>query len=139
MRSFFAASQDLGISDIYRVSHSPAVGKATSHGPVPGPVSDDLGGERKQAESWLSTLPTDKDPWGGRSMPAATRLSPLDASFLAVESPSAHMHVGWAAAFRPPEGGRPSFDDLFDHIEGRLWRGRRFPPRLGGGAVGSEC
>ena len=27
------------------------------------------------------------------------RLSALDASFLAVESPSAHMHVGWAATF----------------------------------------
>jgi diacylglycerol O-acyltransferase / wax synthase len=60
-----------------------------------------------------------------------TRLSPLDASFLAVESPTAHMHVGWAASFKPPEGARPSFDDLFDHIAGRLWRGRRFRQRLG--------
>ena len=33
------------------------------------------------------------------------RLSALDASFLAVESPSAHMHVGWAATFEPPEDG----------------------------------
>ena len=32
----------------------------------------------------------------------ATRLSPLDASFLAVESPTAHMHVGWASTFKPP-------------------------------------
>ena len=62
---------------------------------------------------------------------ATTRLSPLDASFLAVESPTAHMHVGWAATFRPPEGRpRPSFDDLFDHIESRLSRGRRFRQRL---------
>jgi WS/DGAT/MGAT family acyltransferase len=40
------------------------------------------------------------------------------------------MHVGWAAAFRPPEGGRPSFDDLFDHLAGRLSRGQRFRQRL---------
>ena len=33
------------------------------------------------------------------------RLSALDASFLAVESPSAHMHVGWAATFAPPADG----------------------------------
>ena len=33
------------------------------------------------------------------------RLSALDASFLAVEGPSAHMHVGWAATFEPPEHG----------------------------------
>jgi diacylglycerol O-acyltransferase len=62
---------------------------------------------------------------------ATTRLSPLDASFLAVESPTAHMHVGWAACFRPPEGRRPRFEDLFEHIEGRLSRGRRFRQRLG--------
>ena len=48
---------------------------------------------------------------------ATTRLSPLDASFLAVESPTAHMHVGWACAFRPPEGrAQPSFDELFEHV-----------------------
>src|SRR5215204_464432 len=29
------------------------------------------------------------------------RLSALDASFLAVEGPTAHMHVGWAATFAP--------------------------------------
>jgi diacylglycerol O-acyltransferase / wax synthase len=60
----------------------------------------------------------------------ATRLSPLDASFLAVESPTAHMHVGWAAAFKPPAGERPSFDDLFDHVAGRVSRGARFRQRL---------
>jgi diacylglycerol O-acyltransferase / wax synthase len=60
-----------------------------------------------------------------------TRLSPLDASFLAVESPTAHMHVGWATTFRPPEGRpRPTFEELFEHIESRLARGRRFRQRL---------
>ena len=33
------------------------------------------------------------------------RLSALDASFLAVESPLAPMHVGWVASFDPPDGG----------------------------------
>jgi len=62
---------------------------------------------------------------------STTRLSPLDASFLAVESPTAHMHVGWATTFRPPDGApRPTFDELFRHIEGRLARGRRFRQRL---------
>jgi diacylglycerol O-acyltransferase / wax synthase len=60
----------------------------------------------------------------------AARLSPLDASFLAVESPTAHMHVGWAARFAPPDRSRPRFEDVFEHIEGRLARGRRFRQRL---------
>ena len=34
------------------------------------------------------------------------RLSPLDASFLEVESATAHMHVGWAARFTPPTDRR---------------------------------
>src|SRR5881296_130557 len=49
------------------------------------------------------------------------RLSALDASFLAVEGPSAHMHVGWAATFAPPaDRPRPDYDTLFEHIAGRL-------------------
>ena len=35
---------------------------------------------------------------------STARLSALDASFLAVETPTAHMHVGWAAVFEAPEG-----------------------------------
>jgi diacylglycerol O-acyltransferase / wax synthase len=59
------------------------------------------------------------------------RLSALDASFLEVESPSAHMHVGWAASFAPPDGApRPSFDDMRDHIAGRLGRAPRYRQRL---------
>jgi diacylglycerol O-acyltransferase len=62
---------------------------------------------------------------------STTRLSPLDASFLAVESPTAHMHVGWAAAFSPPpEGPRPRFEQLFEHVRGRLSRDARFRQRL---------
>jgi WS/DGAT/MGAT family acyltransferase len=62
---------------------------------------------------------------------SATRLSPLDASFLAVESPNAHMHVGWAATFKPPsDRPRPGFEQLFDHVSGRLSRDARFRQRL---------
>src|SRR3954470_24435792 len=62
-------------------------------------------------------------------------LSALDASFLAVEGPSAHMHVGWAATFEPP-ADRPDFDTLFEHIASRLGpatrsRQRLAPARLG--------
>jgi diacylglycerol O-acyltransferase / wax synthase len=60
------------------------------------------------------------------------RLSPLDASFLAVETPSAHMHVGWVATFSAPEEGRlPSFMELRDHIERRLARAPRYRQKLG--------
>jgi diacylglycerol O-acyltransferase len=52
---------------------------------------------------------------------SAERLSALDASFLAVESPTAPMHVGWVSSFDPPrDAPRPSFDELFDHLAGRL-------------------
>jgi diacylglycerol O-acyltransferase len=65
------------------------------------------------------------------------RLSALDASFLAVEGPSAHMHVGWAATFVPPaDGPRPDFDTLFAHIAGRLGRAPRFRQRIAPDALG---
>jgi diacylglycerol O-acyltransferase len=59
------------------------------------------------------------------------RLSALDDSFLAVENASAHMHVGWAAAFRRPEGGQaPRFDELRGHIASRLGRAPRYRQRI---------
>ena len=59
------------------------------------------------------------------------RLSALDASFLEVESPTAHMHVGWAALFAPPEDGpAPSFDDLREHVAARLGRAPRYRQKL---------
>jgi diacylglycerol O-acyltransferase / wax synthase len=58
---------------------------------------------------------------------STTRLSALDSAFLAVETPTAHMHVGWAAVLEPPaDGPRPSFDELRDHIGARLDRAPRF-------------
>jgi diacylglycerol O-acyltransferase / wax synthase len=59
------------------------------------------------------------------------RLSALDASFLQVETPTAHMHVGWAAVFDPPDDRpRPSFDELSAHIAARLPRAPRYRQRL---------
>src|SRR3954469_16285641 len=59
------------------------------------------------------------------------RLSALNDSFLAVENASAHMHVGWAAAFRRPDGGQaPRFNELRDHIASRLCRAPRFRQRI---------
>ncbi len=61
----------------------------------------------------------------------AERLSFLDASFLAVEGPASPMHVGWVAAFDPPDRGRrPSFDDLFEHVAGRMGRAPRYRQKL---------
>jgi diacylglycerol O-acyltransferase / wax synthase len=59
------------------------------------------------------------------------RLAALDEAFLAVETPSAHMHVGWAAVFDPPEAGpAPSFDELLAHISSRLHRAPRYRQML---------
>jgi diacylglycerol O-acyltransferase len=59
------------------------------------------------------------------------RLSALDDSFLAVENASAHMHVGWAATFRLPEGRQnPRFEELRDHIASRLCRAPRYRQKI---------
>ena len=59
------------------------------------------------------------------------RLSALDDSFLAVESATAHMHVGWAASFAPPkDGSAPTFAELRDHIEERLCRAPRYRQKI---------
>lgn len=59
------------------------------------------------------------------------RLSALDASFLEVETPTAHMHVGWAAEFSAPGAGPPpSFSQLRDHIACRLGRAPRYRQKL---------
>jgi diacylglycerol O-acyltransferase / wax synthase len=61
------------------------------------------------------------------------RLTALDASFLELESPTAHMHVGWAAIFSPPRGGpAPTFDQLREHIGSRLSRAPRYRQKLAG-------
>src|SRR5438067_700317 len=61
----------------------------------------------------------------------AVRLSALDASFLTAETPAAHMHVGWASLFEPPDDGpRPGFDELREHVAARLHRAPRYRQRL---------
>src|SRR5215208_143490 len=56
-----------------------------------------------------------------------SRLSALDASFLSVESATAHMHVGWATVFDPPAyESAPTFAECRDHIAARLSRAPRF-------------
>src|SRR5205809_4356990 len=64
------------------------------------------------------------------------RLSALDDSFLAVETPTADMHVGWACVFEPPWGGRPSFEELRDHVASRLPRTPRYRQMLRGVPLG---
>lgn len=60
-----------------------------------------------------------------------TRLTSLDASFLEVETSTAHMHVGWVAYLRPPAGEPPpSFAAIRDHVAGRLSRAPRYRQRL---------
>src|SRR3954453_21415890 len=60
-----------------------------------------------------------------------TRLTALDTSFLEVESPTAHMHVGWAALFAPPaDRPKPVFAELRDHIGARLGRAPRYRQKL---------
>jgi len=61
----------------------------------------------------------------------ATRLTTLDASFLEVESSSAHMHVGWAARFSKQSGETgPTFLELRDHVAGRMCRAPRYRQKL---------
>jgi diacylglycerol O-acyltransferase len=48
-------------------------------------------------------------------------LSALDGSFLRLESPDAHMHVGWSAVFaNPGERDRPTLEALRARVAGRL-------------------
>jgi diacylglycerol O-acyltransferase / wax synthase len=59
------------------------------------------------------------------------RLTPLDASFLHLETPNAHMHVAWAALLRPhPTRPRPSVRSLRAAVGGRLALLPRFRQRI---------
>ena len=64
-------------------------------------------------------------------MPTTPRLSPLDSSFLEVESPTAHMHVGWVALLSPPsDRPAPTFVELREHIDSRMGRAPRYRQKL---------
>ena len=67
----------------------------------------------------------------------ADRLSALDAAFLAVESPTMPMHVGWVAQFDPPEHGpAPTARELLDHVAARMEHAHRYRQRLAGVPLG---
>src|SRR3954451_8117046 len=55
------------------------------------------------------------------------RLTAIDASFLHQEGPVSHMHVGAVTIF---EGPAPPFDDVLDHVRGRLHLVPRYRQRL---------
>jgi WS/DGAT/MGAT family acyltransferase len=55
------------------------------------------------------------------------RLTAIDASFLAQEHASSHMHVGALAVF---EGPPPAYEDLLDHIRSRLHLVPRYRQKL---------
>ena len=55
------------------------------------------------------------------------RLTAIDASFLAQEHASSHMHVGALAVF---EGPAPAYEDLLDHIRSRLHLVPRYRQKL---------
>jgi WS/DGAT/MGAT family acyltransferase len=55
------------------------------------------------------------------------RLSSTDVSFLTNESSASHMHVGAILIF---EGPAPSYEDLLDHVRGRLHLVPRFRQKL---------
>jgi diacylglycerol O-acyltransferase / wax synthase len=51
----------------------------------------------------------------------SSRLSPLDGSFLRLESSQAHMHVGWSAIFSVPDDrARPTLQALRRRVAARL-------------------
>jgi hypothetical protein len=59
------------------------------------------------------------------------RLSALDASFLQLETPAAHMHVAWKGVFEPPPGRREvTLAAVRALIESRLGLAPRFRERL---------
>src|ERR687893_146096 len=55
------------------------------------------------------------------------RLTAVDASFVAQEGPSAHMHIGAVMIF---EGPAPAYEDLADHVRSRLHLVPRFRQKL---------
>ncbi len=60
-----------------------------------------------------------------------SRLSSVDSSFLRVESPNAHMHVGWMSLLElPPAVRRFDLDELKRRIAGRLHLLPRFRQRI---------
>ena len=65
------------------------------------------------------------------NLPAMAKLSSLDSSFLRVETPTAHMHVGWLSHLDLPDGDEAlDVARLMANIEARLHRAPRFRQRV---------
>jgi len=65
------------------------------------------------------------------------RLSALDASFLRIETPTAHMHVGWLSTLRlPPDVERLDPEALADRVAARLHLAPRFRQRVRSAPLG---
>ena len=64
------------------------------------------------------------------------RLSALDASFLRVETPSAHMHIGWLALLDAPAGGPLSVRAVRNKLAERLHLAPRFRQLVAEGPAG---
>jgi hypothetical protein len=62
------------------------------------------------------------------------RLSTIDSSFLWIETPSAHMHVGWLSIIESPAGSDrvelTELTELTERIAGRLYLVPRFRQRV---------
>src|SRR5262245_50520096 len=62
---------------------------------------------------------------------AVRRLTPLDGSFLRVETSNAHMHVAWCGLFTAPaDRQRPTLEHVADGVDARLQFAPRFRQRL---------
>src|SRR4051794_21005198 len=85
--------------------------------------------------SQLASTTSAADAAGASGSDHGRRLSPLDGSFLRLESPQSHMHVGFSAVFAAPSGrARPTVEALRERAAGRLhevpwcrWRLDRAP------------
>src|SRR6476659_3809786 len=67
-----------------------------------------------------STSPA-ADAVGASGSDHGGRLSALDGSFLRLDSPQSHMHVGFSAVFAAPSGrARPTVEALRERAAGRL-------------------
>src|SRR3954452_3599923 len=87
--------------------------------------------------SQLASTNSAADAAGASGGGHGRRLSPLGGSFLRLESPQSHMHVGFSAVFAAPSGRpRPTVEALRERAAGRLhevpWcRWRLYPAPLG--------
>ncbi len=65
-------------------------------------------------------------------MPGAQKLNPVDASFLHLETPNTHMHIGGCAIFEPSVlgGGAQHYDTLIRFLEPRLDAMPRYRQKL---------